>query len=67
MASGSTCLAGLSIKMQALSRRSFDNASVAVAIARGIKATLLHAHGPTVLINPETCSADFLSTHAACS
>ena len=35
----------------------FDNASLAVAMARGIKATLLCAHGPTVLTNPEPCSA----------
>ena len=40
----------------ALSRQSFDNASLAVAMARGIKATLC-AHGPTVLTNPEPCSA----------
>ena len=54
-------------KRAALSCRSFDqqNASLAVAMARGIKATLLCAHGPTVLTNPEPCSADFLSTRAA--
>ena len=39
----------------------------AVAMARGIKATLLCAHGPTVLTNPEPCSADFLSAHTTCS
>ena len=44
-------------KRAALLRRSFDNASLAVAMARGIKATLLCAHGPTVLTNPEPCSA----------
>ena len=43
-----------------------NNASLAVARARGIKATLLCAHGPTVLTNPEPCSADFLSARAAC-
>ena len=37
--------------------RLIDNASLAVAMARGIKATLLFAHGPTVLTNPEPCSA----------
>ena len=58
--------AGLS-KRAALLRRSFDrqNASLAVAMARGIKATLLCAHGPTVLTNPERYSADFLSARAA--
>ena len=57
MASASACLVDLS-KRAALSRRSFDNAraSLAVAMARG---TLLCAHGPTVLTNPEPCSADF--------
>ena len=46
--------AGLS-KRAALSRRSFDqqNASLAVAMVWGIKATLLCAHSPTVLINPD--------------
>ena len=63
MASASGCLAGFS-KRAALSRRSFDNASLAVAMARGIKTTLLCAHGPTVLTNPEPCSADFLSARA---
>ena len=48
----------------ALSRLSFDNASLAVAMARGIKATLLCAYGPTVLTNPEPCSADYLSACA---
>ena len=50
--------AGLS-KRAALLRRSFDrqNASLAVAMARGIKATLLCAHGPTVPTNPEPCSS----------
>ena len=34
-------------------------------MAQGIKATdLLRAHGPTVLTNPEPCSANFLSAHA---
>ena len=28
-------------------------------MARGIKTTLLYAHGPIVLTNPEPCSADF--------
>ena len=37
--------------------RSIDNASLAVAMARGIKTILLYAHGPTVLTNPEPCSA----------
>ena len=32
---------------------------------RGIKATLLSAHNPTVLTNPEPCSTGFLSTRAA--
>ena len=31
----------------------------------GTKATLLCAHGPTILTNPEPCSADFLSTFIA--
>ena len=60
LASASACLAGL-LKHVALSRRSFNNASLAVAMARG---TLLCAHGPTVLTNPEPCSADFLSARA---
>ena len=47
VASASACLAGLS-KRAALSRQTFDNASLAVAMARGIKATLLCAHGPTI-------------------
>ena len=55
---GPACLAGLS-KHTVLSRQLFDNASLAVAMARGIKATLLCTHGPTVLTNPEPCSADF--------
>ena len=36
----------------------------------GIKATLLCAHGPTVLTNPidpEPCSVDFISACTACS
>ena len=53
MASTSACLAGLS------------NASLAVAMSQGFKATLLYAHGPTVLTNPEPSSADFLSACAA--
>ena len=64
VASASACLAGFS-KRTVLSRRSFDNASLAVAMARGIKATLLCAHGPTVLTNPQPCSVEFLSAHAA--
>ena len=49
----------------ALSPQSFDDASLAVAMARGIKATLLFAHGPTVLTNPGPCSAAFLSAFIA--
>ena len=58
--------AGLS-KRTALSRQSFNrqNASLAVAMARGIKATLPRAHCPTVLTNPEPGSTDFLSARAA--
>ena len=37
--------------------RLIDNASLAVAMARGIKGTLPCAHGPTVLTNPEPSSA----------
>ena len=48
-------------KRAALSQRSFDNASLAVTMAQGIKTSLLCVHGPTVLTNPEPCSADFLS------
>ena len=65
VASASTCSAGLS-KRTALSRQSFDNVSLALAMAWGIKATL-GAHGPTVLTNPEPCSADLLSAHTVCS
>ena len=56
VASASACLAGLS-KCAALSRPSFDNTSLAVAMARG---TLLCAHSPTTLTNPdlEPYSAD---------
>ena len=50
------CLVGL-LKRAVLLRLLFDNVSLAVAMARGIKATLLCAHGPTVLTNPEPCSA----------
>ena len=57
MASASACLAGLSKRAGLRADRSIDNASLAVAMARGIKATLLCAHGPTVLTNPEPCSA----------
>ena len=63
VASTSACLAGLS-KRVALSCRSFDNSSLAIAMARGFEATFLCAHGPTVLTNPEPCSADFLSACA---
>ena len=54
-----------SFERAALLCQSFDNASLAVAMALGIKATLLCAHGPTVLTNPEPCSADFLSAFVA--
>ena len=57
MASASACLAGLLKRAALRADRSIDNASLAVAMARGIKATLLCAHGPTVLTNPEPCSA----------
>ena len=57
MASASACLAGLSKRAALHADRSIDNASLAVAMARGIKATLLCAHGPTVLTNPEPYSA----------
>ena len=59
MASASACSASWPLETHGASRRSFDrqNASLAVAMARGIKATLLCAHGPTVLTNPEPCSA----------
>ena len=57
MASASACLAGLSKRAALRADHSIDNASLAVAMARGIKATLLCAHGPTVLTNPEPCSA----------
>ena len=56
MASASACLAGL-LKRMALSCQSFDNVSLAVAMTRGIKATLLCAHDRTVLTNPEPCSS----------
>ena len=49
----------------ALSRQSFDDAPLAVVMVRGIKATLLCAHGPTVLTNSEPCSVDFLSAFIA--
>ena len=61
VASASVCSAGLS-KHTALSRRSFDNVSLALTMAWGI---LLCAHGPTILTNPEPCSADFLSACVA--
>ena len=63
MASASACLAGLSKRAALCADRSIDSASLAVAMARGITATLfvhtllLCAHGPTVLTNPEPCSA----------
>ena len=57
MASASAYLAGLSKRAALRADRSIDNASLAVAMARGIEATLLCAHGPTVLTNPEPCSA----------
>ena len=52
VASASASLAGLS-KCRALLRQSFDNVSLAVAMAQGITATLLCAHSPTILTNPE--------------
>ena len=52
----------------ALSCQTLDlqNASLGVAMARGSKAALLCAHGPTALTNPEPCTVVVrtLSAHA---
>ena len=63
VASASTYSTVLS-KRTALSCRLFNNAS---SMAWGSKATLLCAHSPTVLTNPEPCSACRLSLHPRCA
>ena len=61
VARASACLAGLSKSAPLHADHSTNCVSLAVAMARG---TLLYAYGPTILTNPEPCSADFLSARA---